>query len=66
MADPGKGPGRPAPYFYVKMRPEGPKKFLRSSPPHPHLSQGLDDWASAFSGSVPAEKAEKQQVIFPL
>ena len=35
VADPGEGPGGPGPpYFYTKLRPDGPKKiFLRLSPP---------------------------------
>jgi len=31
MADPGEGPGGPGPpppYFYIKLRPEGPKNFF--------------------------------------
>ena len=36
MADPGEGPGGPTPpYFYTKMKPEGPKKFFLSPPPPP-------------------------------
>ena len=49
MADPGEGPGDP-PYFYIKLRPEGPKKnFGDRVPPYlsvwvtaPPLCQGLD------------------------
>ena len=39
VADPGEGPGGPGPpYFYTKLRPDGPKKiFLRLSPPPPYL-----------------------------
>ena len=41
VEDPGEGPGGPAPpYFSTKMRPEGPKKHLKETPP---LSQALDD-----------------------
>ena len=36
-ADPGEGPGGPAPsYFYTKLRPEGPKTFFWRLPP-PYL-----------------------------
>ena len=50
VADPGKGPGArphlpPPPYFWTKLRPEGPKKVFweTAPPPAPHLiSQGLD------------------------
>ena len=42
VVDPGKGPGGvPAPYFFFpKMRPEGPKKFIfeTGAPPPPYLS----------------------------
>ena len=39
MANLGEGPG---PYFYTKLRPEGPKKiFLETG--LPRLSKGLDD-----------------------
>ena len=39
MADPGEGP----PYFYTKLRPEGPKKKLFGGDcPPPPLSQDLD------------------------
>ena len=38
VADPGEGPGRPAPYFWTKLMPEGPKKsFGRPPPPSPYL-----------------------------
>ena len=48
MADPGEGPGGPAPphtptYFETKLRPEGPKKIFWDLPPPPPLSQGLID-----------------------
>ena len=44
MADPGKGPGRlgPPPYFWTKLRPEGPSKIFFKTAPSP-LSQGLND-----------------------
>ena len=32
----GRGPGDPTPYFWTKLRPEGPDRA-------PHLSKGLDD-----------------------
>ena len=45
VADPGEGPGGPAPpppaYFQTKLRPEGPKINFGDRPP-PLLSQGLD------------------------
>ena len=36
VADPGEGPRGPAPpYFYTKLRPEGPeKKFFETVPPY--------------------------------
>ena len=40
VADPGEGPGGPAPppYFLTKMSPEGPKQiFLETAPPPHHL-----------------------------
>ena len=55
--DPGEGPGHspPPPYFYSKLRPEGPNKiffgdwtpilYLRvwmTAPPPPFLTEGLD------------------------
>ena len=49
VADPGEGPGGPAPpppaYFQTKLRPEGPKINFGDRPPPPPpspLSQGLD------------------------
>ena len=43
VADPGEGPGGPAPpYFSTKMRPEGPNKIFWGTGPPP-LSEGLDD-----------------------
>ena len=39
--DPGD-PASPPPYFWTKLRPQGPKKRLLRPPPSP-LSQGLDD-----------------------
>ena len=43
VADLGEGPGgaAPSPYFWTKLRPEGPKKCFWRPPPSP-LSQGLD------------------------
>ena len=43
VADPGEGPGGgpTPPYFWTKLRPEEPKKFLGGT--GPPLSQGLDD-----------------------
>ena len=39
VADPGKAP----PYFWTKLRPEGPKKiFWETASPPPPLSQDLD------------------------
>ena len=38
VADPGEGPGGPGPtasYFWTKLRPEGPKKFIWETTPHP-------------------------------
>ena len=35
VADPGEGPGGPGPpYFLTKLRPDGPKNFLRPPPPY--------------------------------
>ena len=44
VADPGKGPGGlgPPPYFWTKLRPEGPSKIFFKTAPSP-LSQGLND-----------------------
>ena len=50
VADPGEGPGGPAPpYFYTKLMPEGPKKIFVTPPLYlrvwmtgPPLSGGLD------------------------
>ena len=45
VADPGEWPGErrpPPPYFWTKLRPEGPKKNLGGGPVFP-LSKGLDD-----------------------
>ena len=50
VADPGEGPGGPAPpYFYTKLMPEGPKKIFGTPPLYlrvwmtgPPLSGGLD------------------------
>ena len=34
VADPGEGPrGSTPPYFWTKLRPEGPKKFFLETPP---------------------------------
>ena len=47
VADPGEGPGMGRPYFYTKLRPEGPKKIGGGpgSPRYaPLLSKGLGDW----------------------
>ena len=42
MADPGERPrGARLPYFWTKLRPDGPKK--NSLRPPPRLSLGLDD-----------------------
>ena len=52
MVDPEEGPGSPPPnppFFWTKLRPEGPKKFLETAhpPPAPCLrAQGLDDFPS--------------------
>ena len=45
VADPGKGLGGPPPppYFWTKLRPDGPKKIFWKTPPPPILFQGLDD-----------------------
>ena len=45
VADPGEGPGGPAPLHYVwtKLRPQGPKNFSGRRPPP--LSKGLDNRA---------------------
>ena len=51
----GGARGARPPYFYTKMRPEGPKKNFETAPPP--LSQGLDDrptpspiiWRSRFA-----------------
>ena len=40
VSDPGKG--HAPPYFWAKLRPEGPEKKCILRPP-PSLSQGLDD-----------------------
>ena len=50
VADPGEGPGGPAPpYFYTKLMPKGPKKIFVTPPLYlrvwmtgPPLSGGLD------------------------
>ena len=34
VADPGKGLGGPSPpYFWIKLRPDGPKKIFWKTPP---------------------------------
>ena len=36
VADPGKGlGGPPPPYFWTKLRPDGPKKIFWKTPPAP-------------------------------
>ena len=43
VADLGRGPV-PPPYFWTKLRPEGPQKiFLGGGESPPPLSKGLDD-----------------------
>ena len=51
VADPGEGPGGPGPpYFYTKLRPDGPKKiFLRLSPP-PYLRIWMTTPPPLFQG----------------
>ena len=41
LADPREERLPPPPYFWTKLRPEGPKNFFKTAPPP--LSQGLDD-----------------------
>ena len=45
VADLGEVPAPPptTPYFWTKLRPEGPKKIFLETTPPPLLSQGLDD-----------------------
>ena len=59
VADPGEGPGGPAPppYFYTKLMPEGPKKKFGDPP---SLSKGLDDRAPLIWRSRSATRHEKK------
>ena len=58
VAVPGEGPGGPAPpYFYTKLRPEGPKKKIGDPP---SLSKGLDDRAPLIWRSGSATGHEKK------
>ena len=58
VADPGEGPGGPAPpYFYTKLRPEGPRKNFWDPP---SLSKGLDDRAPLIWRSGSATGHEKK------
>ena len=44
VADPGKGlGGPPTSLFFIKLRPDGPKKKFVEDAPAPLLFQGLDD-----------------------
>ena len=59
VADPGEGPGGPAPppYFYTKLMPEGPKKKFGDPP---SLSKGLNDRAPLIWRSGSATGHEKK------
>ena len=39
---------RAPPYFWTKLRPEGPKKMFLETTPPPPLCQGLDDRAPPY------------------
>ena len=40
VADPGKGLGGPSPpYFWIKLRADGPKKIFWKTPPPPFYSR---------------------------
>ena len=65
---PGSGRSRggawaPAPLFLDQNEARrAEKRFLRPpTPPIPYLSQGLDDWASAFSEGVDTPLPRKQK-----
>ena len=59
---PGDQP--PRPYFWTKLRPDGPKKFFWRAPP-PRLSRGLDDRPPSPPLSEGVDPPLSYVVIYP-
>ena len=48
VADPGEGTGMGLSYFYIKLTPEGPKKFGGDQAPPVMLPSCLSDWVTGL------------------